>query len=150
MIVDNIENFEMYISLNDKFETVKQFISEHDLSTMEPKRYYIDEENLYVNIEEYVTKQDSSSKPESHKKYIDIQMVIEGEELIGYSDVKKCSQYTFYDDKKDIEFLNGDVDFVKADNTNFFIFFPSDAHKPSIAVNELGSKVKKAVFKIKI
>ena len=149
MIVDNIKNFDLYVCVHRHFNLVRDFIEKNDLSQLDIGRHDILGDEVYLSLQEYETKSKESAKAESHKKYIDIQMVISGDELIGYADVSKSSQYTFYDEQKDFQLLNAEVDFIKADNSNFFVFFPQDVHMPSIAVTE-PSSVKKAVFKIKI
>ena len=52
-----------------------------------------------------------------------------------------------YDEKRDVMFLNGNVDKVLATNKNFIIFYPEDAHMPALSVTT-PQKVKKAIFKI--
>lgn len=149
MIVDKIKNFGLYICVHKHFQLVKDFIEKNDLSKLECGRYDILDDEVYLSVQEYETKVKDSAKAESHKKYIDIQMVLSGEELIGYTDISKSSQYTFYDEHKDIQFLNAEVDFLNANSSNFFVFFPQDVHMPSMSVVE-PAMVKKAVFKIKI
>ena len=52
-------------------------------------------------------------------------------------------------EEKDVMFLKGEVDKVKATNKHFVVFYPQDAHMPSLAVKE-PLMVKKAIFKILI
>lgn len=149
MIVDSINNFEMYTFLNAKFNLVLDFLKQNDLNKIAVGKYAIEGDNIYVAVQDYQTKELKDGKLEAHKKYIDIQYVIEGEERIGYSDISKTIPQTDYNKEKDIIFLNGDAEFITANKDNFFIFYPQDAHMPSIATN-IPSFVKKAVFKIQI
>lgn len=147
MIVDNVENCEKYYALHDGFKTAFEFYEKHNLADFEPGSYKIDGDNLYVNINEYETKEEQ--KLEAHKKYIDIQIVLNGSEFMGYTNIKNTKPYISYDEGKDVMFLHGEVDKVLATINNFFIFFPQDAHKPALCAQN-PDKVKKAIFKIKV
>lgn len=149
MIVDNLDNFETYICLHKGFKLVYDFLVRNDLKSLECCRYEIDGNNVYLSLQQYQTKMQEICKTEAHKDYIDIQIVVSGEENIGYANILNTSKNTEYDSVKDIEFLNGEVDFIKATPDNFFILFPQDAHMPSVAITH-PVEVKKAVFKIKV
>jgi YhcH/YjgK/YiaL family protein len=58
-------------------------------------------------IHEYLTKDENSSLLEAHKKYIDIQYVIQGEEIIGIAMLSSTLEATEYSQERDIIFLNG-------------------------------------------
>lgn len=147
MIVDDLKNFETYININKKFKTVSDFMKNNDLKNMKSGSYDIVNRDIYVNIDEYETKTDSI--PEAHRNYIDIQIVLKGHEKIGYADFSKGKTEIEYNSEKDIEFLKADCEYLKAYDGRFFIFFPQDIHYPCITDNEV-SKIKKAIFKIKL
>lgn len=147
MIVDSIENFSKYVNMNEKFQVVEKFLKENKLSEMPVGSYDIQARDIYVNIDEYSTK--NTSIPEAHRKYIDIQMVLCGHEKIGYASISDGKTEIEYDENRDIEFLSADCEFLKADFGRFFIFYPQDIHQPCITDGK-SSQIKKAVFKIKI
>lgn len=147
MIIDEIKNFSKYMNLNEKFKTVEKFLQENDLEEMEVGSYEIQGRDIYVNIDEYTTKE--SSIPEAHRNYIDIQMVLCGHEKIGYASLTDGKTEIEYNADRDIEFLKADCEFLKADSSRFFIFYPQDLHQPCITDGK-SSQIKKAVFKVKI
>lgn len=147
MIVDNLENCEKYYSLNSGIEKAFEFFKSHNLSDFEAGSYKIDGDDLYVNINEYETKEEQ--KLEAHRKYIDIQIMLKGEEFMGYTNIKNTKPSIPYNEGKDIVFLHGETDKILATSNNFFIFFPEDAHKPSLCAKSQ-NQVKKAVFKVRI
>ncbi|MCR5262168.1 MAG: YhcH/YjgK/YiaL family protein [Candidatus Gastranaerophilales bacterium] len=147
MIVDDLKNFDLYLDLNKNFKKVSDFLTKNDLSDMPTGSYELDGRNIYVNIDEYETKQ--SSFPEAHRNYLDIQIILKGHEKIGYADYKTGKTEIAYNPEKDIEFLSADCEFLKAYKGRFFIFYPQDIHQPCITDGEK-SNVKKAVFKIKL
>ena len=86
---------------------------------------------------------------ESHEKYVDIQLIVDGHEIMGYTpiegleikeDLRPEQDMIFYKETlkgSNIKFTNGD----------YAIFFPEDAHRPGCALGEC-SKVKKIVVKV--
>lgn len=146
MIVDFLKNIDKYAVLHKDFQLVADYIKENNLSQMECGRHEIRGEEVFFNLQEYETK--SIQKLEAHKKYIDIQVVVQGEENMGYTNIENTTVAEEYNEEKDVMFLNGEVDKIKADNRNFLIFYPEDAHMPALSISE-SKKVKKAIFKIK-
>ncbi len=147
MIIDNLANAEKYISLNKDFKLVFDFLKNNNLADLECGRHELRGNEVFFNLQEYETK--PVQKLESHKKYIDIQVPIIGEEYMGYTNINNTSVSESYNEEKDVMFLNGSVDKVKADNKTFIIFYPQDAHMPALCTNS-PLKVKKAIFKILI
>lgn len=144
MIYDRIENLAAYGF--DK--TVTDFISNLTSDT-ECKKYILND-NIYVNVEEYTTKE--SGYFEAHRKYLDIQLLLEGEEIIEYTPLYGLKTKDKYDEGRDIEFFfdgNNTITPVKLENGLFAVFYPQDAHKPQLKFQNC-RKVKKAVVKIKI
>ncbi len=149
MIVDDIENLFKYECINNNFKKVIQFIDSNDLKNMPAGSYEIIGKDIYVNIDEYETKSETESMPEAHKNYIDIQIVLFGHEKIGYANLKNAKTTIEYNKEKDIAFYKANSEYLKAEEGRFFVFFPQDVHHPCITDN-VKSKIKKAVFKIKI
>ncbi|MCX6333617.1 MAG: YhcH/YjgK/YiaL family protein [Bacteroidia bacterium] len=140
-----------YFQHKERWDKAFTFLKENDLSSLELKKYEIDGTSLYAPISEYLTKNREDARYEAHRKYIDIQYVISGKELIYVVPLStKKEQLAPYDDVKDIEFftVNEDVMHV-ATPDRFFIFFPDDAHCPSVKDGE-NSPVRKAVVKVKV
>ncbi|QEC65848.1 DUF386 domain-containing protein [Panacibacter ginsenosidivorans] len=124
------------------------FLKEHDLATMAAGRYAIDGDNVYAIITENPTKVVDSAKWESHRNYIDLHLVIAGEEKIGVADITKLTVTMPYDVTKDLMNYSGDGNFYTAVPGTFFLFFPLDAHRPNITTG--GNKPdKKIVIKIR-
>ena len=142
MIIDDLNNIEKYSDVIPSLGKVFEFMKTVDIFNLEPGRHEVCE-NIFLNVDEYETKENSI--PEVHRRYADIQIVLSGTEQIGYGGI--CDNFEGYDDARDILFLKADCDFVKADKTRFFIFYPGEIHQPCMTCNEK-SKIKKAVFKI--
>ncbi len=127
-----------------------KFLMNNDLAKLELKRYDIDGDNLFATVSEYMSKNEEIVKFEAHRKYIDIQYVISGNEIMNIAPLKTVKDVvTQYDATKDIEFMTaGKVINYTASPSNFFIFFPSDAHRPGLK-SGVNSPVRKIVIKVK-
>lgn len=146
MIIDKIENAKIYYNLSDRIKKSFDYITQTDLKELQPGKYEIDSENIFALISEYQTKSESEGKLEAHRKYIDVQYVIEGEELMGYSPLDSQQILEPYKEKNDVVFYTGEKVFIKMTEGMFAIFFPEDVHMPGIFV-EKRSTVKKLVIK---
>ena len=140
-----------YFKNKERWDKAFAFLKNSDLTKMEVKRYDIDGDNLFAPITEYLTKNEEDAKFEAHRKYIDIQYVISGIEQIDITPMAmKKDILTPYDEVKDLEFLTVTQSSVnKATPDRFFIFFPSDIHRPGLKA-EQNSPVRKVVVKVKI
>jgi YhcH/YjgK/YiaL family protein len=147
----NKEEFIRQYSVNpERWQKAFRFLGGTDLKTIAVGRYELEGNDLYVNISEYITKDEKDAKCEAHHQYVDIQYLISGEEKISVVPLADTKDATPYDEEKDIYFMQPDYDkYYLATPDRFFIFFPGDAHRPSVKVKE-NAPVKKAVVKLKI
>jgi len=126
------------------------FLKTANLQELPLGKQELEGEHLFVNVQEYYGKSKPDALYESHKKYIDIQYVIEGEEIIGLTTLDKVTVKEPYNEGNDIAFYDFEGgDYLKATPENFFLFFPEDAHRPSITTGD-SILVKKIVVKILI
>jgi len=149
--IDKKEFAVAYFRNKERWDKAFLFLKNSDLTRLELKRYDIDGENLFVTVSEYTTKNNEDAKYEGHKKYIDIQYVSIGEEMIGITPDSEITKITSdYSPANDIGFYTvGKKQEIKATPERFFIFLPSDIHSPGIKVNN-NSKVRKVVVKVRI
>lgn len=133
----------------ERWNVAFDFLAKNDLKSLVPGRMDLNED-VYVAVSEYTTKNIEDADYESHKKYIDLQYIISGEEVIGLTRNKEVLKVISpYAEEKDIEFYEySGGDLLAATPDRYFIFFPEDVHKPCIKMNE-NSEVKKVVVKIK-
>ncbi len=109
------------------------------------------ENGAYVNVQEYTTKARSETKYESHKKFIDIQLILSGKELIAVTPIEKMKVSEEYSEKNDVMFFHSNdecTDFV-LETGDFLILYPKDVHMPCVCVNEK-SFVRKIVVKVPV
>ncbi len=154
MVLDNVKNLSLYKSLlGDSIEAIENFLKEYGASPKENGTYFLDGADgskLRANVSRYETKSAEGSFLEAHKKYIDIQLIAEGEENIGWANLNDNFTPTEkFDDAKDIGFYKDDCDtFVTVKAGNFVILLPEDAHMPCISTTDKPTPVTKILFKV--
>ena len=149
MIKDRLTNAKTYYNLSDNMQKGLSWLKNTDLENIIDGRYEISGDEVYASVQTYETKDDA--KYESHRKYIDIQYIIKGEEKIGVSDLSNCKTCIDYDFEKDLEFYNINTreEFFELRKGEFLILYPHEAHKPSISI-EKTTTVKKIVVKVAV
>ncbi|MBR5559341.1 MAG: YhcH/YjgK/YiaL family protein [Oscillospiraceae bacterium] len=146
MIYTTLKNIEQYYGISENLKKGLRFLAETDFSTMEDGRYEIDGDKLYFLLLHYDTKVENNT-PEAHKKYIDIQYMIEGEELIGVGPLADMTGVVEEKPENDIWFYNGPQDYLLLRDDRLTVLFPDDAHAPGIAVDE-PVNIRKCVVKV--
>jgi YhcH/YjgK/YiaL family protein len=149
MIKDYLRNAEVYYNLSQNLKKGLLWLEKTNLEDLADGRYEIDGEKIYASVQTYETKDDANY--ESHRRYIDIQYIVKGAEKIGVTDLSNCKTCIEYDDVRDLEFYNIECceEYIGLKDGQFAIFYPHDAHKPSISI-DTKSSVKKIVVKVKI
>ncbi len=146
MITDNLKNIDKYPSIS---KSVKDFLLTLDTKT--PAGHYEIDENSYANIDIYETKSVEICKFEAHKKYIDIQMLLEGEEELDYISTSGLEISEQYDEKRDVMFFKNPEkasDTLHLEPFKFAVIYPHEAHRPQMSTGKNIQKVKKVVVKI--
>lgn len=149
MIKDRIENAKSYYGISARLQAGFEWIQNNDLANLPDGKYQIDGDGIFANLQSYDTKDDAPY--EGHRKYIDIQYMIKGEEWIGLANYNECTTTQEYDSEKDIEFLDCTSKDAKQilREDEFFVFFPQDAHQPALNPGKKLS-VKKVIVKVQI
>ena len=152
MIIDNLDNIRKYSSIIpqsaiDFLNGLKTLdISKMDVGdTVSGK---LDGEN-YANIDVYSPKPLENCKFEAHKKYIDIQMLLSGEEEIDIVKADGLEISEEYDEKRDIMFFKSSENFdsILLTPFKFVLIYPDEAHQPQVKTR--CDKVVKVVVKIR-
>jgi biofilm protein TabA len=149
MIFDKVCNIKKYRGLSQNIEIAINFIQSIENKYLAIGR--IDLENgVYAVVSEYYPIHEKEKKWEAHTKYIDLQCILQGNEIMGYQNRDKMKSSLGYDEKNDIEFFNYNDSYSEliVERDMFTIFFPEDAHAPCIFHKDL--KVKKVVVKIPV
>lgn len=148
MVIDKIENAELYAHLSPLIKKAFRYIRETDFNALEPGKYVIEHDNLFSILMEYDTKDIKDCQLEAHRKYIDVQYMISGSELVGVTPYVSQAVTKAYSDEDDYALFAGDPSLIRFEAGQFAIFFPGDLHMPGLKITE-SAKVKKAVLKVR-
>ena len=146
MVFDSLVNAQQYYSMNPHFEAAFKWLEENQ--GIEAGRYEIVGEDCYVMIQHTQGNGKSTPFVEAHNEYIDIQVVTEGFDEIGWKDRATCSDVRAeYSADVDAALWHDESDFfVPVQPGHFVILFPHDAHMPLASEGP----VKKAVVKVRV
>lgn len=147
MIFDQIQNYKNYKGLGRVYDALK-FLAEADLDKLELGRHEIDGANLFYNVQEFETRAEQKNS-EAHKKYIDIQFVYGGEELIGWAPITAEKKLITENEAGDAWIYEVETENLILKDCRFAVFYPEDLHRPCMAVKE-PAMCKKIVVKVKI
>lgn len=149
MIIDNLKNASLYVETNTRFKKAFEFLRSSNFEELAPGRYEIEGSDIYAMVQQYKTRPLEEGAWEAHRKYIDIQFVYEGTELMGYRNIEGMQITKEYDESADYLLLDGEGSFFRVTSGFFAVFFPEDVHMPAIT-DEAPSNMKKVVVKVKV
>ena len=136
---------------HEQWRAAENFLMGNNLLTLPLGRYEITPNGVFAIVQEYETK--DVAHYECHRKYIDIQCVVSGEEHIYVADVVDLSNpVAEYDCQKDIQFFSKAAEYTKvlADKDNCVILFPKDGHMPCMNIDGKHSHIRKIVVKVPV
>lgn len=144
----NAEAFAMQYKKNSaSWDKAFAFLKSTNFDTISPGKYFIDGQSVFATVTQAPSKKFENAAWESHRRYVDLQLVINGKEKIGVAPVATATVIKPYDPSKDIAYYATEGNYYLATPGTFFLFFPTDAHRPNIQV-EGYDVVKKLVIKV--
>jgi biofilm protein TabA len=150
MIFNDISQFDP--SFKSRFEDVFTTLQSRIADDV-PGEYPIRGNDIFVKILHYETKSEDFIT-ESHREYVDMQIVYSGSEIIRIFDVPSLTIKDIYNPDTDCQFYH-----VRSAEPNAVLtltpgkaalFFPYDVHETQIAPELLPKNIKKAVVKIHV
>ncbi|CAN5811826.1 YhcH/YjgK/YiaL family protein [soil metagenome] len=150
MILDTLENAHLYKSLHPGITKAFAWLQATNLITIASGKYIIDEESVFAIVQEYETLNAAGEQMEAHKKYIDVQYMIKGSEMVGLSITKHQTISKPYEAENDFMLFEEPPSFfARLYEGNFMIFYPTDLHMPGLNENK-PAMVKKVVIKVRV
>lgn len=149
MILDRLENSHLYEHVHALLPAAFEFLRSEAAAGLPNGRHELRGSDLFAIVQQYETKPREQGFWEAHRRYIDVQYVVEGTERMGYANLNTLQVRDAYDAEKDFLVLDGDGDLFTVPAGHFTIFTSQDAHMPSLAVSTPAS-VRKIVVKIAV
>jgi YhcH/YjgK/YiaL family protein len=153
MIFDRIENLNYYYGVSPRIERALKYLETADLANLPEGKIEIEGDDIYASVTTKRTQPYGAAKYEAHKKYIDIQYAIEGQEDILCWFTQMAGEMIEAYPEKDVYFYNSKGLPVTIGSGRFVILFPTDIHAPGLTHiddPENEGDCKKIVVKIKV
>lgn len=148
MIISKLENSSRIEPLHPLFKRLFDYIRQHDLLKQATGKIVLQGEDLFINNVELEGVEKSKQPLELHREYIDVHILLEGQETIGWKPIetlehelqpyKKEGDCALYSDKPST--------FVDMNPGEFVIVFPEDPHAPAIGEG----KIRKLIAKVRV
>ena len=148
MIFSSILQCDRYAALHPLFKRAFDYISNTDLYSLASGSYRIVGDDLVAIVEHVSGRAREMARLEAHRKYIDIQLVLDGDEAMGWKPLADChNPVSEHSEEKDIRFFHdAPASWIAVPPDHFCIFFPEDAHAPLVGAGE----IRKVIFKVAV
>lgn len=122
-----------------------------NISCLEPNVRVDVNENFFYVTQSYYTRPEDECVLESHRKYIDVQLMIRGKEYMDFIDISRLDVKENYNREQDVVYWNIPKRMARTvlSKGDIIIFYPENAHRGAISINQK-ENVLKVVGKIKI
>ena len=150
MIVGKLVDLYRYKGISKNIDTAIDYIQNHDLLALPKGKTIVDGDNVYINRDTYVARPMEECFYENHENYIDLQIVLKGKEIFGYTHISNptLEVTTPYNKYKDVTKYKCDGAVLFTLEEGFALVYTEDVHLAKCKVND--EIVEKAVVKIKI
>lgn len=148
MILAPLTGADRYLALHPQFARAFAFLRETDLLALAPGTHPVQDEQIFAIVEACAGRTRAEAKLECHRRYIDIQLVLEGVDEMGWRPLAECvAPATEYDVARDIRFFNdAPSSWITTPPGSFCLFFPDDAHAPLVSAGMIRKLVLKIVL----
>ncbi len=130
-----------------------ELVAKLDLAALPVGKTPLEGETIFASTNVYQTEPKEERRPEKHFAYMDIQLVADGRETIGVTDVENVSDLTEDRQEKDDIVFYGETkkeNFIQLEKGDFVIFFPWEVHRPNCYFAQQPETVKKVVVKVRV
>jgi YhcH/YjgK/YiaL family protein len=148
MILSALSQADRYTGLHPQFPRAFAYMRNTDLYSLAAGRYHIEGDDLIAIVEHVTGRTKEMARLEAHRRYIDIQLVLDGDETMGWKPLADCyNPVSGFNAEKDIQFFHdAPASWIAVPPDHFCIFFPDDAHAPLVG----GGAIRKVIFKIAV
>lgn len=148
--INYTEFYKQYHSNKALWDKAFAYIRNTNFNTLPVGVYPVVGKDVYVKITEGVNKDYDKTAWEAHKDYIDLQLMIYGQEKVVVSHLANAKPITKYDPVDDVTHYTAPVvNTYIIDTKTLMIFFPENVHRPSIRYDQF-NKFKKFVVKVRV
>lgn len=149
MVVDRLENWKLHAVL-PQLRRAFELLTAADVKGWPDGRVELDGDRIFALPQGYETRPADQGRWEAHRKYIDIQYIVSGQEAMGYAPLSALKPNCPFDEAKDVGFFDGTGSLVTVEEGMFAIFYPHDGHMPCMRAGGQACAVRKVVVKVAV
>ncbi len=148
MILCSLDDSERIESLHPSFPELFHFLHTHELSAIQEDQIRLRGDELFINNSRTSCVQASEQMLEVHRCYLDVHILLEGEETIGWKATSQIQHFCqAYDSEKDAAFSDEKPStYVTLHPGEILIAYPEDAHAPLIGEGMLHKLIAKVLL----
>jgi biofilm protein TabA len=152
MLVSDLDHIDHQIASTPGLQKAFTFLRSSIIQSLPDGRVELDRDRVFALVQRYETMITDAPKFECHRKYIDVQFIVSGEEIIGWAPLTQLTITEVYDADKDV--CLGTVATDKWTRVNLLagqlaVLWPEDGHAPKLA-GRASSSVMKIVVKVAV
>lgn len=147
MIIGTLSQSSRYEGLHPAFKQVFDYIKAHDLLNAPLERIVLDGDKLFINNVEATLVPQATQPLEAHRAYLDIHVILAGEERFGYKALEQCGAPRAEFDVENDYYLFDEpaTSYSDLQAGDFAIVYPEDAHAPLIGEGKVRKLIVKAL-----
>ena len=150
MILCPLSEFSRYFALHPLFPETARFLDGPGLAELPEGRTEIRGDQLFANVTPRArTRPAAEALLESHRDHIDVQLILAGQDTLGWAPLATCAQEAGpYDPVKDVvHYREPPQQYFQVRTGHLAIVFPEDAHAPLVGD---GGTIHKIVVKVRL
>lgn len=150
MIIDTLNHAEKTAFYPQAIRKALRAVINQEPHALPPGKYIVDGDNLFFNVVEGESKPLAEQRPEYHRQYIDIHIVLKGEEIIGAGNKGlEIVEDGAFNDAHDIGFCTqiSSETLIHLHPEEIAIIFPGELHRPMSSLGA-GAPLRKIIIKI--
>lgn len=147
MIICSLDHVERIECLHPLFKTLFDYVKSCDLLNAPLGKIELDGDRLFINNNAVEGKRRESQIIEAHRKYIDVHILLEGDESFGWSATEKVPDWGPFDEGKDCMTSRSMAEsYIELKPGDVVIVYPEDAHAPNISRGNIRKLVAKVLL----
>lgn len=152
MIVTGLDYIDHQIPMTADLQKALTFLRLPDIHSLKDGKIELEGDKVFAIVQRYQTIMTGTPKFEYHQKYIDIQYIVSGEEVIGWTPAERIIITEPYDADKDVCFgIVAQEHWIplRMQPGHLTVLWPEDGHAPKVAAGK-PAMVMKIVVKVAI
>lgn len=148
MIISNLRYSDRVEGMHPLFKRLFDYVKSHNLLEAEIGKIVLDGDELFINNVELEGVSKSDQVLEMHRSYIDVHILLKGEETIGWKSIDRIKNYTqHYEEEGDCAISDDKPElYTTLYPGDFMIVYPEDLHAPAIGEG----KIRKLIAKVRL